>query len=177
MLIRRATVEDWRASRDLRLRALREEPLAFASTYEREVAFADAVWQDRILGSTQLLALDGDQVVGTATGFVDPAAPAEVHLVAMYVAPEARGRGHAARLVDAVVDDARRRGFSRVVLDVVADNQAARTVYLRRGFRPTGVSHPLPHAPDLLEVELEYRLGGEDPDGRRAPPGDVGPAN
>lgn len=158
MIIRRATEADWQALRAIRLQALRDAPLAFASTYELEAGFTEDIWRSRTTTSAQFLAVDDDSVLGTATGFVDPADPESLRLVAMFVRPEARGRGCAGRLVDAVVDEARRRGLSRVALQVVETNAAARAAYERCGFRPTGITAPLPHAPDLTEFELELRL-------------------
>lgn len=158
MIIRRATDSDWLVVKAIRLQALQDAPLAFASTYDREAVFTDDVWRSRIAESAQFLALDGDRVTGTATGYVDPAAPIDVHLVAMFVVPEDRGRGCAGLLVDAVVEDARHRGFARVVLDVVETNTAARAAYVRYGFRPTGVTSPLPQAPELMETEMAYPL-------------------
>jgi ribosomal protein S18 acetylase RimI-like enzyme len=164
MDVRRAVDSDWRSSRAIRLQALRDAPLAFASTSAREEAFGDEVWRSRIADSAQFLAfapstISGEAVIGTGTGFVDPAHPGEVRLVAMFVVPAARGRGVASRLLDAVVTDARERGFDRVVLDVVESNAAAHRCYVRYGFRPTGATRPLPHAPELTEIEMELRLG------------------
>lgn len=156
MIIRRATEADWQALRAIRLQALQDAPLAFASTYEREALFTEDVWRSRTTTSAQFLAIDADTVLGTATGFVDPADAESLRLVAMFVRPEVRGRGCAGLLVQAVVDDARRRRFGRVVLHVVETNIAARAAYERYGFRPTGHTIPLPHAPDLTELELEY---------------------
>ena len=87
MGVRRAVDDDWQASRAIRLHALQDAPLAFASTYAREAVFGEDVWRDRIADSAQFLAFDGDAVVGTATGFVDPAEPTAVRLVAMFVVP------------------------------------------------------------------------------------------
>jgi hypothetical protein len=42
--IREIGAGDWQALRDIRLAALRDAPQAFASTYEREAAFAEADW-------------------------------------------------------------------------------------------------------------------------------------
>lgn len=158
MRVRRAVDGDWRAVRELRLEALQEAPLAFASTYAREAAFSDEVWRGRIAGAAQFLALVGDEVVGTATGYVDESDPHTVRLVAMYVRPEHRGQGYAVQLLDGVVADARARGFDRVLLDVVDTNTPARWCYLRYGFRPTGVVAPLPHAPQHTETEMVLTL-------------------
>src|SRR5262245_61836976 len=43
--VRRVTPRDWLVLRDLRLRALRSDPLSFGSTYEREAAFSDGDWK------------------------------------------------------------------------------------------------------------------------------------
>ena len=153
--VRRAVSEDWRASRAIRLLALTEAPLAFASTLNRESAFANGVWRQRIAGSAQFLAeTDDGAVVGTATGFADPDPTGTVHLVAMFVARPARGQGIGERLVGAVVGQARSDGADRVLLHVVETNPGAERLYARCGFVRTGATVPLPHRPDLLEHEM-----------------------
>jgi GNAT superfamily N-acetyltransferase len=164
--VRRAVVADWRAARALRLEALTEAPLAFASTLEREQAFDDDVWQQRIRGSAQFLAEADDGVVlGTVTGFDDPDTTGTVLLVAMFVIRAARGRGIGERLVEAVADQARTDGADRVLLHVVETNPTAERLYARCGFVRTGATVPLPHRPDLLEHEMVLSLA--DPVGGR----------
>lgn len=157
--IRRAEGTDWAVVRALRLRALRDAPLAFASTHDREVGFTEETWRARIAGSALFLAEDAGRVVGTATGLAHPDRSGELMLLAMYVVPRARGRRVAAALTDAVVAEARGRGFRRVSLFVVESNTAAWTAYRRSGFVPTGVTMPLPHRPSLTEYELALALG------------------
>ena len=160
--VRRAVAEDWRASRAIRLQALAEAPLAFASTLERETAFGPDQWRQRIAGAAQFLAETGDgEVVGTATGFDDPDEPGTVLLVAMFVAATARGTGLADRLVSAVIDQARSDGARRVRLHVVETNAVAERLYARCGFVSTGATVPLPHRPDLLEREMVLDLVGD----------------
>ena len=157
--VRRAVAEDWPASRAIRLLALTEAPLAFASTLERESAFVDDVWQQRIAGSAPFLAETHDGVVvGTATGFADPDTAGTVLLVAMFVARPVRGQGVGQRLVAAVVDQARSDGAERVLLHVVETNPAAERLYVRCGFARTGVTVRLPHHPELLEHEMVMSL-------------------
>lgn len=157
--VRRAVGRDWQRSRDIRLRALREEPLAFASTYQREVGLGAADWQHRIADAAQFLAEDErGAVVGTATGVADPEVGALVHLVAMYVAPEVRGRGVGAALVAAVLADAAAAGAHEVRLQVVETNTVAERLYQRCGFVRTGASAPLPHRPELAEHEMLLSL-------------------
>lgn len=66
-------------------------------------------------------------------GFVDVATPE----VAMGVAPQWRGRGVGARLLDALVIAARESGLRALSLSVEPDNYARR-LYHRAGFREVG---------------------------------------
>lgn len=51
------------------------------------------------------------------------------------VAPEQRGKGHAAALLDALIENARLRGCTTMQLEVLDNNTAAIAVYERAGFR------------------------------------------
>jgi GNAT superfamily N-acetyltransferase len=53
----------------------------------------------------------------------------------MFVLPEARGQGHARRLLDALEDAARDLGFHRVRLDTAASMTTAMALYRRAGYR------------------------------------------
>src|SRR4051794_6472184 len=128
--IRGGQPDDWAAYRDIRLRMLQETPDAYGSSYAREAAFAEAEWRSRVTQPMLFLAInDIGEVVGTATGL--PAADSTVEIVAMYVAPEARGQGCAGRLLDAVAAAARRHGADRLVLRVTRRNRAASSCYTR----------------------------------------------
>jgi hypothetical protein len=69
--IREIGADGWRAMQDIRLAALQDAPQAFASTYEREVAFVQADWLRRISGGANFLAYApelGTAAVGIAGG-------------------------------------------------------------------------------------------------------------
>jgi ribosomal protein S18 acetylase RimI-like enzyme len=53
----------------------------------------------------------------------------------IFVAAHARGRGVGTRLLEAIAAEAAARGFREVRLDVVDDNDRARALYEREGFR------------------------------------------
>src|SRR2546421_12947966 len=98
MEIRRVGADDWQTVRAVRLRALADAPAAFASSYEREVAFADSVWIERagaIANATFLCEHDA-QPCGIVTIVRDPADHRLGWLVGMWLAPDARGTGGAA---------------------------------------------------------------------------------
>ena len=62
----------------------------------------------------------------------------EGELANLAVAPDARRRGVASALLDAVIRDASARGTSRIFLEVRESNSAARALYSARGFDEVG---------------------------------------
>jgi ribosomal protein S18 acetylase RimI-like enzyme len=173
MEVRQARVADWEALRQLRLRALADAPDAFASTLEVEVAFPDEVWRRRAEGgpaSVNFIAREGGVDVGLAAVFAEPGAPGRLHLVSMWVDPRYRRRGVARALVDQAVHWAAERRAREVILWVADQNTAARRLYERIGFRPTGECQPLPSNParteSLLRLPLEGSLQSPAQEGR-----------
>lgn len=157
--VRRTKSDEWRLVRDVRLRSLRDAPEAFGSTYDRESRFGEGRWRDRVIESAWFLAElvpDPDvafaaaptlEPVGVVAGIRPASPPEQRHLVAMWVAPEARGTGVAAGLVDAVVQWARGDGGTQVSLGVADGNEPARRLYQRCGFAAIGERYPLESDP------------------------------
>lgn len=145
--------------KEIRLRALAESPTAFASTLRNEEAYAPEVWASRLADdrTATLLAVRDGRGVGTSAVRVET--PEDAHLLAMWVAPEARGLGVGHRLIEAVADIARDCGTRRLGLWVTESNEHARALYERAGFKPTGERQPLPSHPELMEVRLVREFG------------------
>ena len=133
---------DWERKRALRLRALREAPEAYGSTYERERHRGETEWRPwPHPGAFFAATVDGADV-GVACGWRSNDDPAATNLIGMWVAPEVRGRRIAAELIDAVVGWAHEQGSARVELEVANGNETAMKVYLRAGFeRSTRAPH------------------------------------
>jgi GNAT superfamily N-acetyltransferase len=94
-----------------------------------------------------------------ATGLaptVDPSGPV---LVGMFVAPEERGRGVGAALVEAIADWARAANAARLRLWVTSTNGAAISLYRRCGFEPTGERRPRRLTPSVAEIAMVRQLG------------------
>jgi ribosomal protein S18 acetylase RimI-like enzyme len=70
----------------------------------------------------------------------------DAHLYAMWVAPEARGTGAAAALLDAVVAWTTKQGARTLHTNVTTGNEPAARLYARAGFRDTGRREPLGHS-------------------------------
>jgi GNAT superfamily N-acetyltransferase len=133
--------DSWRTWREIRLRALRDSPEAFGSTYEREVAFTEADFRARLgVEDCSVLATAAGRPVGMAGGFLD--LPGWCHVVAMWVEPDWRGRGVGRALLDRVVSWADEHEL-RTHLDVTVGNDTARAFYERAGFVGTGETRPL----------------------------------
>ena len=143
--------------RAIRLRALQDAPDAFGSSYEREQPFTLEKWSERLKNpqSRWMVATAGGADVGLVCGMAEDG---RVHLLALWVAPEARGRGAGERLVDATLAWAGTRGVEEVELWAVDGNQAARDLYARKGFTPTGRTMALPSNPALMESHYVLSL-------------------
>ena len=148
-MIRRIEAADWDVLRDVRLRALQEDPDAFLATHAQESRFSDEQWQGRAAqtDAASFIVLGTESTEGLVTGFVDED-PETVFLVSMWVAPALRGDGTAGRLVAHVVDWARERGAKRVSLSVEGHNLRAAQLYERCGFTETNDPPEFPYKPN-----------------------------
>lgn len=134
--------DDWEAWRDVRLRSLQDSPDAFGSTYAREVRLDEPTWRERLDDPTGVAVLASRRgvPVGMGGGYED--LPGHLHVVAMWVAPEARGQRVAHAVLLALEGWAEERRL-RLHLDVSTENAPARRSYERFGFVGTGETRPL----------------------------------
>ncbi|MGW7056833.1 GNAT family N-acetyltransferase [Streptomyces sp. NPDC054887] len=173
-----ADVREWARAKELRLAALRDPAagIAFLETYEKAVAAPDSFWQERTArvagggGARQFVAETPDgRWLGSVTGLVERAgseavlggAPGvnQVHLVGVYVRPEARGSraGVAVALLRAALEwswgltDPR---VERVRLYVHERNARAAALYAKAGFVRSGTVVAMPGDPSAMEHEM-----------------------
>jgi GNAT superfamily N-acetyltransferase len=148
MEVRRVRPEEWRALRDVRLRALADAPSAFETRYEEARLRPDGRWIDSAAASADgdrqamFLAWDGDEVVGIAGTYVEP--DGNRWLISMWTDPAQRGRGVGRGLVEAVVAFARAAGSTELLLEVTSGNDAAHALYRACGFEDDGPGLPHP---------------------------------
>jgi RimJ/RimL family protein N-acetyltransferase len=153
MQIRRLDSSDAAAYQTLRLRALRESPTAFGSSYEEECDTPIEVIAGFLAAGSNrdtFGALIKEQLVGMI-GIGRESGRKERHkgfIRSMYVAPDHRGKGVGRRLLSEALAFAESTPeLQQVTLAVTAGNVAAITLYESMGFRPFGV------APAALLVE------------------------
>lgn len=142
MRIRRLAPGDASAYRTLRLRALREFPQAFTSSYAEDEKLPVEASAKRLSSDHRKFwgAFDGDELCGMV-GLERETRAKNRHkakVVGMYVAQEQTGRGIGGSLMRALIDDARWCGLELLVLTVTEGEGSALRLYERSGFRSFG---------------------------------------
>jgi ribosomal protein S18 acetylase RimI-like enzyme len=158
--VQRVRDDEWQDLRDIRLRALADAPAAFASTLEREAAFADEVWRQRARGgaaSANFIVREEGVAIGMAA-VITESTPGRVQLVGMWVDPGHRRHGVAQALIAEAVRWSRQHWARELIAWVVETNTAARRLYERIGFRPANERQPLPSDPTVEEVLLSLPM-------------------
>jgi ribosomal protein S18 acetylase RimI-like enzyme len=146
--IRTLHPDDWPVYRGLRLRALADSPQAFSASFAEESTRADDVWAARLaapaLGAHKQGWPFAAEVDGTPVGLAWVKMEGEhASVYQVWVAPEARGRGVGAALLDAAIHWARARKASELRLDVTAGDGPAARLYRRMGFADVGEPVPM----------------------------------
>lgn len=136
------SVSQWKAYRNLRLRAIQESPQAFLDTEEQTRAFPGKKWKQRLADaaagkSWQLFAkLDG-KLVGMIGAY---RSGEDIHndsatAVGLWVAPKARGNGVGRKLMETLVDALEKKSIKTVYLSVNVEQKAAVSLYKKLGFQ------------------------------------------
>jgi GNAT superfamily N-acetyltransferase len=154
MHTRRAAPGDESILRSLRIQALTDAPEAFGSTLERELARTTDDWRRWLSpGATFVLDVDGEPR-GLVAAKRDEHSPGIVHLMAMWVHPDARASGAGDALVAEVIAWARAEGADVIQLLVIDSNPRAQRFYERNGFRSTGRTY-LRERDHAIELQME----------------------
>ncbi|MFD8751834.1 GNAT family N-acetyltransferase [Kitasatospora sp. NPDC059577] len=135
--LRTLTSAEWPLWRDLRLAALTEAPHAFTHGLAEWHRGGEQRWRDRLHlpGAHHVAAFLDEDPVGLVGGL--RGSPDGVReLRSLWVAPKARGRGVADRLIEEVERWARVTGGTALRLAVLPGNTPAFALYRRHGFAP-----------------------------------------
>jgi GNAT superfamily N-acetyltransferase len=162
--VRRLRAHEWQQLRELRLRALKDAPDAFAETYEVVQHEPPSYWQsfadasEAANESANFVAVDDERWVGMGAAFLYDDAPDSAGFAAMWVDPSVRGNGVGRDILDALAGWARSRGATRARIWHTEGNAAAEHLYRDWGFEPTGIRHPRKSDPATHWVEMARTL-------------------
>ena len=139
--VRHVTADESERLRELRLRALATDPDAFGGTHAEALSHPLEEWRQRAAlsedGTSQrtfVVVGEDDKWLGMALVRLREEDPGLAALNAMWVGPEARGRGAAKLLGDACAAWATQRGCAELTLGIFTANVRARRAYEAAGF-------------------------------------------
>lgn len=146
MNIRVLDESDARLYQQLRLSALRINPDAFGSTYEREVKFSLETVIERMKPTNDSFILGAFDDTGSLVGIVTFMRESGIktahkgNVFGMYIAPEMRGHGLGKSLMLELIKKSRAcEGLEQINLTVVSENEFAKKLYNSVGFEVYGV--------------------------------------
>lgn len=154
-MLRRLEPAEASVWRNLRTVALATAPAAFAGAPGDWADMPLAAVAAEIAGARVFVWEEGGRTLagGQWVRDRDAGAPGRGWVEAVFVRPEARGRGLAAALLAELARDAAAAGMRELWLEVGLRNRAARAVYLKAGFRaPPPGGGPAASAPGELAL-------------------------
>jgi GNAT superfamily N-acetyltransferase len=132
--------EQWKEYKELRLKALKEEPQAYASTYEDNSTHTDEFWQDRLKDALKsesqwlLFAKKKNILVGMAGAFLSNEETAQI--IAVFVCKEERGQGISKKLMkDLLIAVQKNKSIKRILVGVNPEQIVALNLYEKIGFK------------------------------------------
>lgn len=164
LAVRRIREGEGARLRELRLRALKEAPYAFATSFQKAAARSAQHWDDFARNSSAgeaqvtFVAAEHDRWLAMASAFVSSDEPCIGHLVQVWVDPSCRRLGLGRQLVEAVADWTRERGLTQLKTSVTEGNERAEALYEAAGFLLTCERRPLASDSSLTEVVLTRYL-------------------
>lgn len=130
----------WNEYKALRLRALKDDPQAFGSSYAKEVAYSDEKWQERTNDGV-LFASNSNNLIGMM-GIWQSQEDKEsktANIFGVYVIPEFRGKGISKMLMQSLLDELKSNtSISKLKLTVNKNQLSAVKLYEAFGFKITG---------------------------------------
>ena len=146
--IRRIKPDEWQEVRDLRLRALKTDPLPFGSTYEETIQRPDLFWQ--MFAKNSASGLEHGAFVACFSQKLGMVRAERINaetfgIYSMWVAPEIRKQGAAEALLKATENWIAQSGGNFCELFVANQAPAARRLYLRCGYLDNGKTEESPH--------------------------------
>lgn len=168
MNILNSTQVNWLDYKNLRLKALKEEPQSFGSSYEDHKDNTDSEWQQRLEEYKQgkkawmFFAEKSGKLIGMVGGWQEETDIQQgiVNIMGMYVVPEYRGKGISKLLLHTLLEELKKNtSIKKVTLTVNTSKTSAFNLYKNLGF--VEIEKKMEKMGDGVEyevVEMEKKL-------------------
>jgi ribosomal protein S18 acetylase RimI-like enzyme len=130
----------WKEFKELRLKALITDPIAFGRSYEYEKSFSHYEWKKILMNENFIFALVNNQLVGMI-GFKSSNQEKTkhiAHIIGVYVDPEFRGMKLGYKLIKEIIKIIKRNKFKKISLGVNCKQKSALKLYQKVGFKIVG---------------------------------------
>lgn len=145
--------DDWEILRDVRLRALKDSPAAYMSTYDEVAAWTEERWRHSFVTAVWVVIRSERRIIAVASSLRATGGPlSERYIESVWVEPGHRRSGVLREILRHLAE--REPEVEDWFLWVLDGNADARAVYERLGFAPTGKTQPLTDASGRNEVEF-----------------------
>src|SRR6478735_7480713 len=122
------TSADWRYLKNIRLRALRDSPSAFASSHHREKSWSERDWRRTFDAALWFVASHGQHSIAIARSARD-VQPWVRHVESVWVAPPYRRQGIFRFLIEKLIHYEASVGVTELLMWVLEGNDTARHAY------------------------------------------------
>ena len=134
--------EEWKKYKEIRLEALKNDSIAFGSSYEEEINRPESHWRNRTVGA--VFAFSGEKIIGLMS-YKDEDRPKTKHksgIYSVYVKPDYRGKGVGKKLLEETLRLIKlNEEIIKVNLTVNPSQISAVKLYESFGFKAVGTLH------------------------------------
>ncbi|GAE25275.1 acetyltransferase [Halalkalibacter wakoensis JCM 9140] len=137
MIIRMLQKKDSEAFKELRLEGLKEEPKAFAASFEEELDKPTTYFENKLTNESIYYGLFQEEHLVGMVSLTRPSLQKMRHkasLGSFYISSEARGKGYGKKILIQVMQEAKRLGIEQLQLVVAMPNEKAKQLYESLGF-------------------------------------------
>lgn len=166
---------DWRLFRDLKIRSLEEEPIAFEDPGEGKEKYrqrTETEWRDILSGkmsgdrageSVQVFAKSDQEIVGMVSAIIpESKQERKTTIQHMYVSGDFRGQSIGRQLLQGLIERLKRKeGLIKIELQVVVTQTTAIELYKSLGFVEIGRTEVERSGQRYSEIEMELNLTNE----------------
>lgn len=145
MEIVKLPLSKWKSYKNLRLKALKEEPQAFGASFDENSKYSDNEWKRRLNNALEgknnwlFFAKENDKLFGMIGAYLEKGVEDVATLISMFVSKEQRGRGVSRALMEKLLLElSKNNSLKKVKLTVNIIQKPAISLYESFGFKKKG---------------------------------------